>query len=112
MPRGDGTGPFGQGATIGRGAGYCARYAALGYANRRVFGRALGGLGAGGLSRGGRGRRNRFYATGVPLSAYGAGEPEALLSRDEEIALLKSESQRLSSVLETIDQRLAQIETA
>jgi hypothetical protein len=36
---------------------------------------------------------------------------EAMLPRDEEAALLRSESQRLKSVLETIERRLAQIET-
>jgi hypothetical protein len=45
-------------------------------------------------------------------AGYAAPGPESLLPRDEEIALLKSESQRLRSVLETIERRLAQIETA
>ncbi|MHB0979842.1 MAG: DUF5320 domain-containing protein [Thermoleophilia bacterium] len=111
MPRGDRTGPFGQGAMTGRAAGYCAGYAVPGFASSATIGRGMGGPGAGGWSRGGHGYRNRFYATGVPLSAYGVGGPEPVLPRDEEIALLKSESQRLRSVLETIDQRLAQIET-
>jgi hypothetical protein len=69
------------------------------------------GGGRGRAAGGGFGYRNRFYATGVPFSAYGAPGPEPVLPRDEEIALLKSESQRLHSVLETIKQRLAQIET-
>jgi hypothetical protein len=120
MPRGDGTGPLGEGPFTGRGAGYCAGYAVPGLAERPAFGHGAFRPGMGGNFGGGRGRgagggfgyRNRFYATGVPFSAYAAPEPEPFLPRDEEIALLKSESQRLRSVLETIDQRLAQIETA
>ncbi|NLV49386.1 MAG: DUF5320 domain-containing protein, partial [Clostridiales bacterium] len=33
MPRGDGTGPMGMGRMTGRGAGYCAGFAAPGYSN-------------------------------------------------------------------------------
>jgi hypothetical protein len=70
------------------------------------------GPGAWGWSRGGHGYRNRFYATGIPFGVRHAREPEPVLPRDEEIALLKSESQRLRSALETIERRLAQIEIA
>ena len=56
MPFGDGTGPRGLGPVTGRGAGFCAGYAAPGCAN--VWPRwAFGG--------GGRGWRNRYYATGL-----------------------------------------------
>ncbi len=48
MPRGNGTGPNGMGPMTGRGAGYCAGYAAPGYASQ-----GLQGLGRGmGLRRG------------------------------------------------------------
>jgi hypothetical protein len=92
MPRGDGTGPFGEGPITGRVAG-C-------------------GAGRGRGAGGGFGNRNRFYATGVPFSAYTAPVPGSVLPPDEELELLKSESQRLKSVLETIEKRLQQIENA
>lgn len=109
MPRGDRTGPLGEGPMTGRGAGLCAGYAQPGYAS--TPGRAFPGRGmGGGFARGaGRGYRNRYYATGVPLSAYNAPGYLPSLERDEEIDLLKSESQRLKSVLENIDNRLEQL---
>jgi len=120
MPRGDGTGPLGEGPMTGGAAGYCAGYAAPNFAKRPVF--ALGafgprmgdgfGGGRGCGAGGGFGHRNRFYATGMPFGAYTATGPQPELARDEEIPLLKSESQRLRSILETIENRLAQIETA
>ncbi|OGC41855.1 hypothetical protein A2Y85_03345 [candidate division WOR-3 bacterium RBG_13_43_14] len=66
MPAGDGTGPLGYGPMTGRGAGYCAGFAAPGYVNPMPgrgwfgFGRGRGG---GGFHRGGgRGWRNWFCA--------------------------------------------------
>ena len=117
MPRGDGTGHFGEGPMTGRAAGYCGGYAVPGFASRPAVGRYGPGLGTGyrrGAGRGaggGFGYRNRFYATGIPFSAYAPPGPGPALDRNEEMALLKSESERLKSVLETIEQRLAQLET-
>lgn len=62
MPGGDGTGPAGMGPMTGRAAGYCAGYPVPGFMNpipRR-------GFWGGGRGGGGRGRRNWFYATGMP----------------------------------------------
>lgn len=45
MPRGDGTGPAGQGPMTGRGMGYCAGLNAPGFMNPRLgrgFGRGFG----------------------------------------------------------------------
>ena len=107
MPRGDGTGPFGEGPMTGRAAGYCAGYATPGFAGQPGFG---GGHYGAGFARGrGRGHRNRFYATGVPFSAYPAPGPG--LDRDQELALLKNESERLKSALDTVEKRLQQLET-
>jgi len=58
MPGFDGTGPRGQGAMTGGGRGYCAMPAG-------EFGRQFG-IGGFGTRGGGRGRRNCFYATGLP----------------------------------------------
>ena len=66
MPRGDRTGPWGEGPMTGRGAGYCAGYNMPGYANPiggRGFGRGFGrGQGFGrGFGRGyGRGMGRGF----------------------------------------------------
>ena len=66
MPRGDGTGPMGMGPMTGRGAGYCAGYAAPGYAN--------GGFRFG-MGRGrGFGRMN-CAGYGYPLNAPFQGYP-------------------------------------
>ena len=51
MPRGDGTGPWGQGSMTGRGAGFCGGFGTPEYANP-VPGRGFGRGGRGG----GRGR--------------------------------------------------------
>ncbi len=60
MPRGDGTGPAGMGPMTGRGMGYCAGYAAPGYAAGFGMGR-------------GRGFRRMYYMTGLPgWARYGA----------------------------------------
>ena len=71
MPGGDRTGPMGMGPMTGRGAGYCAGFAAPGFASGGrggFFGRGRGG---------GRGWRNMFYATGCPAGHgwRGVGRP-------------------------------------
>jgi hypothetical protein len=117
MPRGDRTGPFGEGPMTGRAAGYCGGNAYAGFVSRPAAGRPGAGLGMGYRRGGGRGvgggfgYRHRFYATGVPFSAYAGAGPGPVLDRNEEMALLKSESERLQSVLESIEQRLAELES-
>ena len=107
MPRGDGTGPFGQGSMTGRGAGDCVEYLVPGCASSPALGRGPGGgRGAGS----GRGHRNRFCATGVPFRACGP-RPEQTLGPQEDVSLLKSEAERLRSMLETIERRLEQLPT-
>lgn len=79
MPRGDRTGPMGQGPMTGRGAGFCAGYAVPGYIN------PAGGMGMGmawGRGRGGgfgRGWRNRAMAWVQPFQpmAYPMQPPVA-----------------------------------
>ena len=64
MPGGDRTGPMGMGPMTGRGTGFCAGYGVPGFVGSG-YGPGYGrGVPYG--ARGGRGRRNRFYATGVP----------------------------------------------
>jgi hypothetical protein len=121
MPRGDGTGPAGMGPMTGRGAGYCAGYSVPGYANtfggrypagRRAFG---GGFGQG------RGYRNWYYSTGLPgwsrfnigLPAWGrtAGYPYygADINPEQEIEILKSQSENLKQQLGDINKRVEEL---
>jgi len=125
MPGGDGTGPAGMGAMTGRGAGYCAGYAAPGYVNP-VGGRGYGGWGRGG---GGFGRRHRFYATGLTgwqragggLQAYGPppvyGVPYAAPvapapTRRQELDGLKGQAEYFEDALEGIRKRIDELEKA
>ena len=125
MPRGDRTGPQGVGPMTGRAAGYCAGYPVPGFMNS-VFGRGFGGRG--GRGGGGRGWRNWFYATGVPgwrraawgWPAFGAGPgygapyaaplATSVMSRDEEVDLLKRQAEGFASTLDEINKRIAELE--
>jgi len=120
MPRGDGTGPRGMGRMTGRGAGFCAGYDMLGFANQ-FAGRGFGmgsGRGAGIFSGGGgRGWRNCFYATGLPgwarCGGYGyAGFPAPGMRPDPvmEKQSLKARADALEAELEMIKERLCAME--
>jgi len=108
MPRGDGTGPQGMGSMTGRAMGFCAGYAQPGYANP-AFGRGFRG--------GGWGRRNMYYATGLPgWARYGAVPREYAVppvapqwSAENEAAALKQEAEMLEASLNNIKQRLDQL---
>jgi hypothetical protein len=118
MPRGDRTGPAGMGPMTGRGAGFCAGYSVPGYANP-VGGRGYGsGFGrGGGRGRGGWGFRNRFFATGIPgwqatvgAPLWGAPQPYSP-TKDQEIEMLKGQSQFLEDELSGIRKRLQELES-
>jgi len=93
MPGFDGTGPRGQGAMTGGGRGYCAL--------------PVGGVGAQfgrgnvGPRGGGRGRRNCFYATGLP----------GWLRAQDEVSTLKNQADYLKSELEAIQARIQDLES-
>ena len=120
MPAGDGTGPRGMGPRTGRGAGYCAGYGLPGYANA-IPGRGLG-MGWGRGRGGGWGRRNWYYATGVPgwarfgyAPAWGAppvayGPHAAPPTREQEAGFLKTQAEWLKEQLDAISQRIAELE--
>lgn len=113
MPRGDGTGPFGYGPMTGRGAGFCAGNGVPGYANQGfIRGRGFGG--------GGRGWRNRYFATGLPgwarpfgynqLPGYPAGANYAEYTPERELEALKNQADFFQGQLETLNQRIRELE--
>jgi len=132
MPGGDRTGPRGMGPMTGRAAGFCAGYPAPGFANP-MWGGGFGwgfGRGRGMGGRGGWGRRNWFYATGVPgwqraysYPAYGyAGAPGAYFSasyppppggeysKENELDALKDQAAYMEESLNEIKKRMAELE--
>jgi hypothetical protein len=107
----------------GRAAGFCAGYGVPGYVNpwpRAGFGRGFAGRG------GGRGRRNWFYATGMPgwaraasgIPAWGSpglgfapvAAPYAP-SAQQETETLKRQAEFLEQQLDEVRQRLTELET-
>ena len=133
MPGGDGTGPMGLGPMTGRAAGYCAGYSVPGYMNP-IAGRGYFGRGRGTYGRGGRGRRNWYYATGLPgwaraaqgLPAWGGrmagpyGVPYAYpynpwgaeITPQQEAQMLKDQARAMQEEINSINQRIAELESA
>lgn len=116
MPKGDRTGPLGMGAMSGRGAGYCKGYGMPGFACGAAGGPGGMGPGRGGFGGGGFGRRQRFYATGVPTwRRYGAFDPVMGTAPYQkpvpgmERQMLKRQAEVLQAELEMIQQRLANL---
>lgn len=105
MPRGDGTGPMGMGPMTGRGAGYCAGFAAPGLANPAA------GWGAG-FGRG-RGFRRMYYMTGLPgWARYGypaehTGGYEPIVNEAE---ALKNQANWLEGKLRQVRDRLKELD--
>jgi hypothetical protein len=128
MPRGDRTGPAGMGPMTGRAAGYCAGYPVPGYMNP-VGGRGYWGWGRGFWGRGGgRGRRNWYYATGLPgwarmgysYPAWGGAippyppyaGPAPAAATEQELAGLKQQAQYFQSALDEINKHIEELEKA
>jgi hypothetical protein len=125
MPRGNGTGPAGLGPITGRGAGFCAGYAAPGYANPLRgggYGRGMGFFGFGRGRGGGRGWRNQYYATGLPYWARGRGPyPETYgygfgyvapeMTREAEVKFLKEQAEFIQKEMSAIQDRIRDLET-
>jgi hypothetical protein len=112
MPRGDRTGPMGQGPRTGRGLGYCSGSETPGYANSGPgLGFGMGGGGGRGMG-GGRGRRNMFFATGLPgwLRFGPFGAPSHTPDPAAEKQALKNQADALQSQLDLIRKRLEDIE--
>ena len=121
MPRGDKTGPRGDGPMTGRGAGFCGGAGYPGHANRgigigsgRWKARALR-FGRGGA--GGCGYRHRYFETGMPgwmrsiwFDEYGESTEGAPVNREGEVALLKKQAASFESALEDIHRRLESLQ--
>jgi len=128
MPGGDGTGPAGMGPMTGRAAGFCAGYPEPGYMSP-IGGRGFGGRGRGFSGRGGgRGRRNWFYATGLPgwqragygmpawggtvsPFAYGGAPVTPGLTAQQELDGLKGQAEYLEDSLDGIKKRIGELES-
>lgn len=101
MPRGDRTGPSGAGPMTGRGAGNCAGVVAPGIA---AFGRGRGcGMGFG---RGGGWGRGFGRGFGQGGSGVGIVAPTG----EQEVAVLKQQSQQLQADMELIQTRIRELE--
>ncbi len=123
MPGRDRTGPVGMGPLTGRGMGFCAGM--TNPADAESAPPPCGGAGFGrGLGFGGgrRGRRNMFYATGLPgWMRAGAGAPAAGIEkpadrtegaiREQNMEVLKMRAERLEEMMQDIQARLKSIET-
>jgi hypothetical protein len=112
-----------MGPMTGRAAGYCAGYGMPGYANP-IPGRGGGwgwGRGGGwGRGRGGWGRRNWFYATGLPgwqraaqgMPAWGAAPVgPAAPTPDAEKQFLSQQVEALQQQLDAARKRLDELAT-
>jgi len=136
MPGGDGTGPGGFGPMTGRAAGFCAGYPVPGYANP-VGGRGMGMGWGRGFRGGGWGRRNWFYATGLPgwqragygmpayggaagpyayggaagPYAYGAAPFAPAVTAQQELDGLKGQAEYLEDSLDGIKKRIEELES-
>lgn len=112
MPRGDGTGPLGQGPMTGRGMGFCAGYNSPGYINPG-FGRGYFGGGRG------RGYRNWYRATGLPgwwranidWPAWGGYQPPQPYqpTQDQEKEMLSQQLKALKEQTQAIEERLQEL---
>lgn len=116
MPGGDRTGPMGAGAMTGRAAGYCAGYAAPGFANP-VGGRGRGFWGWGrGRGGGGRGRGYGFGGFGLaPVAmgypAYGGVAPGAPAPQ-QELDALKQQAAYFQGAMEDIQKRIDELQAS
>ncbi|MBN1107485.1 MAG: DUF5320 domain-containing protein [Bacteroidales bacterium] len=119
MPRGDRTGPIGQGPFTGRGLGYCKGFDSPGFTKGMGAGMGRGGgygrgMGyGGGYGRGaGLGRGwGRAWGFNSPYPGMVPGYPvPSSMSREDEMKLLKSEADSLKRSQKEIEKRLSDLE--
>ena len=105
MPSGDRTGPMGQGSMSGRGFGFCSGNERPGYASGRG-----GGFGSNrGMGRGRGMGRQLFCRWQAPGFSWWRGWSFPA-GKDEEVRLLKSQSEALKRSQADIERRLAELE--
>ena len=119
MPRGDGTGPWGQGSRTGRGLGNCSGYSTPGYtkgpgmglargcgrALSTTFGRGLAWRRGGGGFRGNWGIRTPLYEPGV----FAPPIYEPAVTPEDQVKMLKQEKEYLESEVKNITSALEEI---
>lgn len=98
-----------MGPMSGRGAGFCAGAGVPGYMNAG-WGRGFGmGFSRGG---GGRGRRNRFFATGMPgWMRAGAPYAQPQHTAEQELAELKQQAEYFGNALDEIRRQIQELES-
>ena len=100
MPRGDRTGPLGEGPMTGRQLGYGAGYDSPGYTNGPGMGMGRGFFGRGrAFFGGGRGFRFFWNTTDVPAPAESTTQPN-------DVDMLRTEVEGLKNSLSSILDRL------
>ena len=99
MPRGDGTGPFGQGPMTGRRLGYCGGYPTPGFTKGYGAGWGAGRRGPG--FGWGRGAYPVNYAPPAPVA------PE--WDEEQEVKMLKAQATAIESQLKAIQDRIRQL---
>ncbi len=116
MPRGNRTGPRGDGPMTGRGAGYCAGNDRPGFASSE-YGRGFGrGMGQGrGMAYGrGRGFQGRGYGRGMGYDGPGFREPDPYYSRTVPVYREPSQEEEkkyLEDVVKDLEAELENVKT-
>lgn len=107
MPRGDKTGPMGEGAMTGRGEGFCVGNDSPGFMNQS-FGRGNGRGRGIGRRQGGGGNRYRNFARN-----FNPQVPTEELNKSfqqEELNNLKEQAQSLKGTLKNIELQVSRIQ--
>lgn len=106
MPRGNGSGPNGNGSMTGRRLGYCAGYDLPGFAKRDMGGGRRNGWN-GRYGAGNRGNRHRRWATGYYNNDY----YEEFQNSTAELNMLKNRSKLLKDEIDDIEIRIEELES-
>lgn len=112
MPRGDGSGPMGQGSMTGRGAGFCSGFSMPGFSGRGMN----KGIGRGirqGFGRGSAQGFGRGQMSGMPYnSAYQNFAQPTTMNREQETEYLKNQAKYMETELSEIKDRVNEIGNA
>ncbi len=116
MPKGDRSGPMGQGAMTGRGLGFCQGDDTPGYAknfgNGAGMGRGQGRGFGGGRGFGFGGGRGFGFGRGLGRGNFwgGFGMAGRGMSQKDEARMLKSQAEVLKDSLRDIEQQISDLE--